>query len=213
MRTVLTLFAFPLAVAAAAQCSVSIPGTATVITSNGLVSSNSESFWVCNGVAATFSGNGNTIHAESGAVVSVTGNNNIFITKGFGNVGGTGNLVWAENAGLIVDQGAGNTINDCNPVVFDYTNAPNNGCTVGIEEHSLSDVSIYPTTSADGRITVETRGAWLDQVLVMNTLGQQVMAVPGKGLAIIDMSKLGKGVYFLRLMADGQERVQRITLR
>lgn len=213
MRTTLTLLSLPFALSLAAQCSVSIPNNATVLTSNGLVSSNVESFWVCNGVAVTFSGNGNTIYAESGAIVSVTGMNNIAVIKGFGNVGGSSNMVYAENAGLIVDQGTNNTITDCNPVVFNYTNAPNNGCAVGIEEHSLSDVSIYPTTSADGRITVETRGAWLDQVLVMNTLGQQVMAVPGKGLTVVDMSALGKGVYFLRLMANGQERVQRITLR
>lgn len=213
MRTTLTLLALPLATVLAAQCSSVIPNNATVITSNGLISSNAESFWVCNGVAATFSGNSNTIYAESGAIVSVTGNNNTFNTKGFGNVGGMGNTVWAEEPSFIVNQGTNNTINDCNPVTYDYTNAPNNGCAVGIEEHSLSDVSIYPTTSADGRITVETKGAWLDQVLVMNALGQQVMAVPGKGLTVIDMSALGKGVYFLRLTADGQERVQRITLR
>ncbi|QQR87127.1 MAG: T9SS type A sorting domain-containing protein [Flavobacteriales bacterium] len=213
MRTLPTLFAIPLALAASAQCNVSIPSTATVITANGLVSANSESFWVCNGVAVTFSGNGNTIYSESGAIVALTGMNNTLIAKGFGSAGGSSNTVWAENSATIVDQGTNNTINDCNPVVFNYTNAPSNGCAVGIEENTLSGVSIYPTTSTDGRITVETKGAWLDQVLVMNALGQQVMAVPGKGLTVIDMSALGNGVYFLRLTADGQERVQRITLR
>lgn len=213
MRTSLTLLALPLATALAAQCSTAIPSTATVITSNGLISANGESFWVCGGAQVTFSGNDNTIHGESGSIINITGDDNLLLTKGFGNLGGDLNVAWAENGPLILNSGTNNTINDCNPIVFDYTNAPNNGCTVGIEENTLSGVSIYPTTSADGRITVETKGAGLDQVLVINTLGQQVMAVPGKGLSVIDMSALGKGVYFLRLTADSQERVQRITLR
>lgn len=213
MRTALTLLALPLATVVAAQCSTAISSIATVITANGLISANNESFWVCGGAQVTFSGNDNVIHGEAGSIINVTGDDNLLLTKGFGNLGGDLNVAWAENGPLIVNSGTNNTINDCNPIVFDYTNAPNNGCAVGIEENTLSGVSIYPTNSTDGRITVDARGAGLDQVLVMNALGQQVMAVPGKGFTVIDMSALGSGVYFLRLTADGQERVQRITLR
>lgn len=216
MRTTTTILLLQAAVTAAAQCTQAVPSNATVVTADPATGSyTGQNVWVCD-IQGAFLGSQSTYFIEDGAFVAINGNNNTVYSKtGLLYLGGNNNIVYVEGStGLVTDQGTGNAVSSCPSMTFNYGSAPAAGCSgVGIVEISLDLVQIHPTTSADGRITVETRGAWLDQVLVMNALGQQVMAVPGKGLAVIDMSALGKGVYFLRLMADGQERVQRITLR
>lgn len=76
-----------------------------------------------------------------------------------------------------------------------------------LSEEKLSQVSWYPNPSNDGIFTLDgvtTSGSDV-QIIVTNALGQQVLVT--ENTSTVDLSHAPNGVYFVRLVVDGNKSV------
>lgn len=90
--------------------------------------------------------------------------------------------------------------------------------TTGIEENNMDHlISVYPNPS-NGNIYVETKFEKTESVkiAVYNMLGEQVIQITGDKTAqskySIDLSDKDAGVYFVKVSADSQTTIKKITL-
>lgn len=212
MRTTSTLFSILIVAGVSAQCNLAIAPLSTVVTSAGpLVSANNEAFWVCPGASPTFAGTGNTIAIENGAIVSITGDDNTVSAKTFLGVAGDNNTIYTTDASLVLDQGTGNTIIQCASVVFDYTNAPSNGCAVGIEEEAaLVQVQLLPNPVQD-LLTITSGNSTVLSVQVVDMAGRVALNAAGNTQTTIDVAALPAGIYVVQVFTNNGTAVRRVV--
>ena len=82
--------------------------------------------------------------------------------------------------------------------------------TVGMEENTLDEVSIYPNP-ANGILNINGGNAEFDYAM-FNGMGQMVAKGNANGNTQINVSDLNKGVYFLRLTNGTQVRVEKVVV-
>lgn len=84
---------------------------------------------------------------------------------------------------------------------------------VGLFENSKSSIYVYPNPS-NGKITVTHSNIGNGKILVFTVAGQMMQSAEdlGNGETMLDLSDQPKGVYFLKLVADGESFVKRVVL-
>ena len=84
--------------------------------------------------------------------------------------------------------------------------------TLGLEDNSLSQVSIYPNPVKHNLVIKTPSGLNIDKIRLFNLLGQQIieMAPNTNGNPEVDLSELQSGVYLVELSSNNQTVVRRI---
>ena len=82
----------------------------------------------------------------------------------------------------------------------------------GVEEHTFSDIQVFPNPVSE---TLHIRsGNNLQRVEVYNVLGDKVMVVnPSTTTTDLNVSTLPSGVFFVRIIADGQSTTTKFIKR
>ena len=80
----------------------------------------------------------------------------------------------------------------------------------GIASNSLPDVKIYPNP-ANGHFFIENAAG--SEISVFNTKGELIETLKGNNeKQLVDVSRLSKGLYFVKIFADGQERTEKLLV-
>lgn len=82
--------------------------------------------------------------------------------------------------------------------------------TIGIDENEVK-FAIYPNPAKDF-ININTNAVKYDYQLI-NSLGQVVLNGTANGEYQINVSNINKGVYFLKVVADGEARINKLTIQ
>ena len=83
--------------------------------------------------------------------------------------------------------------------------------TVGVEENTLDNVSIYPNPVND-MLIINGGNAEFDYVMY-NGMGQMVANGTANGTVQVNVSGMAKGVYFLRLNTGSQVRIDKVIVK
>ena len=83
--------------------------------------------------------------------------------------------------------------------------------TVGVEEHDLTNLSVYPNPASD-KVTIDLGTKYSSiEVTLINALGQELSTTKLKNASSIKLPIEGRrGVYFCRLTADGNSTTIRV---
>ncbi len=112
-----------------AQCTVAIPKWATVVNTNITVAAVADTFWVCSGDTLFGSGVDNVYYVESGGALDMSGiHKTVYLKAGASiNCSGIDDTVYYE-PGAIISCSGNHFDSLCTQLVFDYSQAPANGC-------------------------------------------------------------------------------------
>lgn len=205
MKQLLTLFVLALAVTCAhGQCQGVVVTSSTIISTNGTYT-NSGTFWVCEGVTATFTGDDSRFYIEPGCSLTMTGDDGEGSVRGNSILAftGTSNIFIYDQAATIVNNGTSNNFINCNTaLVFDYTLVSGSGClVVGIEELSLeARTRIFPNPAGE-LLKVEVDGAILNSLRVIDATGGTIIT-DREPRGIVDLRSLAAGAYFVEVRTD-----------
>ncbi|MCB0782029.1 MAG: T9SS type A sorting domain-containing protein [Flavobacteriales bacterium] len=84
--------------------------------------------------------------------------------------------------------------------------------TIGIaEDEEVPGFGVYPNPTLDGRFTVTTSGTGTYDLIVVNTLGEQVATARFNGNTLVDLKGLAAGVYTVRVSDGTRTSVRRVT--
>ena len=132
------------------------------------------------------------------------------------------NIIW--NPGWYHDEAQYDTDGECSFTILDgqgevlFTSAAlsqgvfltyQNNCGQSVEEDLSSKPLVYPNPT-NGLLHVEGEGTMC--VSVINNLGQTIMETTVEGNAILDLSRVGSGMYFVRFEAEKGVTLQKINL-
>lgn len=188
-------------------CSPQIPHYAIVVDSNMQpMFSSRQTYWVNPGVTLDLhTGNGSdTVFAEPGSVILGGSTSLIYLKAGASYViSGIESTVVADKGSSVSGLSANDFYFGCDNLTFDYTTAPPNAAhPLGVKnELAALLITIVPNPTT-GIITIE--GAPLNNnlnVSVMNILGETVIELRNNHSSnfTIDLSKLSRGSYYVRL--------------
>lgn len=219
MKNYLTPFLlFALSGKMIAQCNPAIPSNAVVISTTQTTGFGGSQVWVCSGVTETSNGGSNTFFLEVGATIMAGGGSNtIYCPAGATvNVSSGSNIIYYVNPGDLVNPGGGPTLNQCASIVYDYTNAPNPGCspTTGIVPlNSVQLISVFPNPCS-GTVTVSAALADRADLNIYNSLGEEVLSLTmGSADVMLDVSAFPKGIYFIRIVSGVAVLTQRLIIQ
>ena len=82
--------------------------------------------------------------------------------------------------------------------------------TIGVDENTVM-FAIYPNPAKDF-VNINTNAVKYDYQLI-NGLGQVVVSGTANGEYQINVSNINKGVYFLKVVADGETRINKLTIQ
>lgn len=218
------------------QCVGQIPADAVVVTTNQTVVQEGT-YWICadsqvdvpGAIEATFfveSGghinlvsDGNIVYTNDGANVEITGDDHTVYIKNGGdvNVVGNNNLFYVESNVSLDIVGEGNEVNstECPEIVFDYTNAPSEGCTLTsiIDVQSSELVEVFPNPVAD-YLNIQLQNPHeLKTVQILDSAGKHLAYLDKSEVSvkgIVKVADLPKGVYLLRIETTTDIFQQRI---
>lgn len=84
---------------------------------------------------------------------------------------------------------------------------------VGDEEYYLTHSSIYPNPTS-GQIQIQTGGATIEAIQVVNALGELVLSVAGDSVKqSLDLSVLGKGVYYVSVATSESNFIEKVIVQ
>lgn len=180
----LSICAFALSMRALAQCTVPIPATVLPMQHDSVLSVVGQALWVCPGVTVDGSSIDPVFFLESGATMVFSGISKNIYAKSGSVVDGSGidDTIYYEPGASILLSGSP-VLFLCNPLAFDYTQAPNGGCT-------------FPTALPDG--TIDAPG-------VRPVVGGIQLAAPdlqGRSVRLLD----GSG-RIVRSLVAGSDRI------
>ena len=85
--------------------------------------------------------------------------------------------------------------------------------TVGIEEYDLNNISVYPNPSKNGFFQLKNLSNNVEQIYVMNALGQTVFTTRPKGnVSQLDLSNQHQGIYFMTVLTESGDKTTRRLL-
>ena len=80
----------------------------------------------------------------------------------------------------------------------------------GVDETASNNVSIYPNPAKD---VLSINADNLSSIMIYNSIGQKVLdMVVDTNETTLDITNLESGIYFVRLMADGREVTQKVSI-
>jgi hypothetical protein len=76
----------------------------------------------------------------------------------------------------------------------------------------IQDFKLFPNPVTDGRITIETRNNAPKNILIFDVFGTQVMQQKLVGREL-NLSRLDKGVYILRVFENNKSATRKLIIR
>lgn len=209
MKHITTLFLLTsLPLLAHAQCDIPVPSSTTVIDTDG-AHSVFGSQWVCSGLTVTLSSGFISALIEPYSDVTVNTNLGVFGVRANSTltISGLNNNIYYDPNATIIDNGTNTMLTACPDLVFDYSDAPDDGCdlTAGIALHAEENVTVFPNPAHD-RMNIQVQGEKLIGVSLLDMSGRSVRSVP-MSLTTLDLSGLEPGNYMVELqLASGMAR-------
>ena len=80
-----------------------------------------------------------------------------------------------------------------------------------LDETMSANFGIYPNP-AENVLNIKSNASSFDYQMI-NSVGQVVISGKANGKAVIDLSDVERGVYFLKVIADGNTKVEKVVLR
>ncbi|MCB0790861.1 MAG: T9SS type A sorting domain-containing protein [Flavobacteriales bacterium] len=239
MRTLTASLLVPLALSAhGQQCgSFVLSGCATTISPSTIVVSSTTTqdagytcFWVCGGDTLYLTGAENSVWVEPGGTVIIDpmGSNYLISTEiglkdgahlivnldttGWGS--GPFDAVWYAPTADIVDPNGWFQQFPCTSVVFDYGQAPAQGCdttqTTGIRDRAVQAPVIHADPTNRLVLIDLPPGDWSADLIDMR--GVQMQRRKGEGRLTIPLQDVASGVYNLVLEQGGQRYVRQVVV-
>mgnify|MGYP001616386360 CR=1 FL=1 len=213
-----------------AQCTPAVPSNANVATGYSLSGLSNATYWVCSGgtvkSASAFSAPTNkTVFLETNATFSTdnsssypdAGNNTIYAKNGSTvniNSVSSNNTIYHEPSANLNSTGTNPTLVPCNSLVYDYTNAPSNGCVSGIEEYAYTNATKIFPIPAQSEISVIIDGQIANKfknfnLIIYNLLGKEIYKSSfSNSKIILKKEELTSGVFFYKVLT--QENGQKV---
>lgn len=197
-----------------AQCSeLPILSNATLIDASGTVDPPPGAVWICGGLDVTILGSFHNLYIEPNCTVQVIGSFNDGFMKGPGTLTTDCDTCFWQFDPSVQFVPIGGDLNmgfPCEPVTFNYADAPANGCTsgVGMLEHTASavQVELSPNPATD-RVSIRWAGATVLRSDVVDLSGRTVLVFPAQNNGVYDVSSLPEGRYLARIQSDQGIRV------
>jgi len=194
------------------QCSVSIPSQATVINTNTTLMGGGEVVWVCSGATVNDLGGGVTAYLEGGATYSGIGGGSTIYAKNGSTIQaiGGGEIFWHESGASISALGGGETWHLCNPLTYNYSNAPANGCVVqgifSMGNTNIISVDLFPNPIISSfTLSINNDKNFKQFTFVLyNVLGEEVKRVENitQDEMVISRGDLQSGIYMYQLLNE-----------
>ena len=86
------------------------------------------------------------------------------------------------------------------------------GGLVGLEENTLTGVSVYPNPS-EGIINVTNENGTSNTIEVRNMLGQEILTKVANSTTTVDLSANGAGVYLVKVSNENGSLVERVVIK
>lgn len=192
---------------ASSQCTVTIPSDAVVFTDAQTTVISNGAAWVCNGGLFDGAALYTSLFVESGGSLDMSGvNKKAYLKSGaYMNCSGIGDTIWYE-AGAIIACSGDHVDILCDEIVFDYSQAPANGCfptgLIETDEQPAIRMSVsgsYAIISTDRPWSTSTR------IELLDPMGRMLAShVPIGQNCTIDLAPYDAGVVLVRIM-DGNE--------
>lgn len=114
-----------------------------------------------------------------------------------------------DPAATIIDNGTNSLTLSCfGPLTFDYSNAPSNGCVVGIDENEvLVTVSVYPNPVKDV-LYLSSEDARIQQVSLLDMSGRSMELEFDLMTGVAQVNHLAPGSYFLNIKTDSGDVIK-----
>lgn len=195
-----------------------ILSTVTVFTNNN---ESNKTFWLNPGVSLTLGDNeSDTIFAEAGS--SVSGQNGgqtddiVYLKKGASSDPDfDGVVVYQPGSSLMNTNGQSIRTVECSDLTFDYSVAPPNSIMHINDNEAVApevpkaqiEVSPNPTSSMITLSGLSSNAS----VTVMNVLGETVEEQKASTTTTLDLSKLARGTYYIRIASNGSVTTKKIV--
>jgi PKD repeat protein len=126
-----------------AQCTPGVPSNAVVVNSTQTINGGFDPIWVCSGDTLHSDGGFHNTFLETGSVMTTAGGIDTIYVKDGAAVFMTGGIhvIFFETMSDLHLNGGFTTLTACSPLVFDYTNAPANGCILALVASFLASDS------------------------------------------------------------------------
>ena len=103
-------------------------------------------------------------------------------------------------------------------LVIDEIRVANNwnqavGATLGLPQVSKSQCTVYPNPVSNGKLYISSPNSSQKQVAVYSILGQKVLDAKTTNNAEINVSKLAKGNYILKITEDGKSDAKKLIIQ
>lgn len=192
---------------ASSQCTVTIPSDAIVFTdAQTTVISNGDA-WVCNGGLFDGAALYTSLFVESGGSLDMSGvNKKAYLKSGaYMNCSGIGDTIWYE-AGAIIACSGDHVDILCDEIVFDYSQAPANGCfPTGLIEGDAHAAIRMSVSGPYAIITTDRPWSAGARIELFDPMGRILAShVPHWETSTIDLAPYDAGVVIVRV-ADGND--------
>jgi hypothetical protein len=178
-----------------------------------------KTFWLNPGVSVAGLSGSDTIFAEAGSSVSGPQDGDIvYLKKGASSgINDEGVVVYQPGASVVTKNGNGTPYGtiECSDLTFDYSVAPPNSIMHINDNEAVApevpkaqiEVSPNPTSSMITLSGLSSNAS----VAVMNVLGEMVEEQKASTTTTLDLSKLARGTYYIRIASNGSVTTKKIV--
>jgi hypothetical protein len=196
--------------AALAQCTVTIPSTAIVVSTGLSIAGINQHYWICEGATISGAGSNHTFYLETGAEIDgMAGNSKNIYMK----TGSSATICTSSAADtLYYEAGAQFTCTGspvmflCDEIIFDYTNAPV-GCdvlTTLSNQTNSTLLDLFPNPAMDRvRVTIPRGSTAPAYYEVFAPTGKRVLYGLLGASAEVDVTTLVPAAYAVRVRQGG----------
>lgn len=185
---------------ARAQCTVTIPASATSITTDSVFSLVAQAVWVCNNAVVDGSSVDPVFFLEPGTSMVFSGLSKNIYAKAGSTVDGSGidDTIHYELGTNLLIGGLNQTLILCDPLVFDYSLVGGQGCSpsTSVSESKDERITVQPSIATD-RVAVRFGQGFIGRSVALRDGAGRLIRLLRASTAMleVDVSALDAGVY------------------
>lgn len=190
---------------AISQCTVTIPNNAVVFVDEQTTTISNGAAWVCNGGLFDGAAIYTSLFVESGGALNMSGlNKKAYLKAGaYMSCSGIGDTIWYE-AGAIIDCSGDHVDILCDEIIFDYSQAPANGCfPTGLIDGDRQAAIRISVNGSYANITTDRAWSATARIELFDPMGRVLASlVPVGENTTIDLAPYGAGMVLIRVLDD-----------